>query len=290
MSRLSPYLFTGQTTVLTGAAGGIGEQLAYLLATRGSDLVLVDVDSLGLAVVADRIRADHPERKVEAITADLADRGDVERLATTILAQYPAIGLLINNAGVALAGRFDQVTIEEFEWVMNVNFRAPMMLTHMLLPALTARPGSHLVNVSSLFGLVAPAGQSAYSASKFALRGLSQVLHSELADRDIGVTIVHPGGIRTGIATNALVGSGVPKNERADGGRSLAAALTCPPERAAWQILDAVVRRKPRLLIAISAKVPDALARMMPVGHVRVLQGIASAASTRIRSKNRVAG
>ncbi|NJC11437.1 short-subunit dehydrogenase [Micromonospora profundi] len=284
MTRLARYRFDGRTAVLTGAASGIGEQLAYLLATRGSDLVLVDIDESRLAAVTRRIRADHPERNVEAIVADLSDHAEVDRVAVTVLAQYPSVGLLINNAGIALSGRFDQVTVEEFDRVMNVNFRAPMLLTHQLLPALTATPGSHLVNVSSLFGLIAPAGQSAYSASKFALRGLSQVLHSELTDNGVGVTTVHPGGIRTRIARNARIGSGVPTAEIEAHGRRAAALLTYPPEKAAWQILDAVARRKARLLIAGGAKMPDALARLMPVGHISLMRAVTSTFSRTSKS------
>ncbi|NMO56101.1 SDR family NAD(P)-dependent oxidoreductase [Actinoplanes sp. TBRC 11911] len=268
------YRFAGRTAVVTGAASGIGEHLGYQLAARGSGLVLVDVDDVRLKVVADRIRATHPELSVESIVADLASRESVTDLASQIRTGHPALGMLVNNAGIALGGRFDQVTVDEFETVMNVNFRAPMLLTHALLPSLYATPGSHLVNVSSLFGLIAPAGQSAYSASKFALRGLSQVLYAELGGHGVGVTTVHPGGVRTRIADNARVGSGVPK-ELVEGHRKLVAKLlTFPPEKAARQILDAAARRKARVLIAVSAKVPDLLARALPVGHAAVMRKV----------------
>jgi short-subunit dehydrogenase len=278
---MTPYLFPGRTAVLTGAASGIGEQLAYGLAGRGSDLVLVDVDAVRLREVADRIDRVHPGRSVQTLVADLADRAAVDDLATQVLAEHPALGLLINNAGMALGGRFDQVTVEEFEQVMNVNFRAPVLLTHALLPALKAAPGAHLVNVSSLFGLIAPAGQSAYSASKFALRGLSQVLHAELADDGIGVTTVHPGGIRTRIAENAPVGSGVPAEEVEPNRELFAKLLTYPPDKAARQILDGVAKRKARVLIASSAKVPDLLARLLPVGHERIVRAATTARASR---------
>ncbi|GIE94679.1 SDR family NAD(P)-dependent oxidoreductase [Paractinoplanes rishiriensis] len=269
---MNPYKFSGRTAVLTGAASGIGEHLAYDLAARGSDLLLVDVDAARLTAVADRIGRVHPGRTVNAIVADLADRSVVERLGSRIGSEHPAIGLLVNNAGIALGGRFDQVTVAEFETVMNVNFRAPMLLTHALLPSLKASPGSHLVNVSSLFGLIAPAGQSAYSASKFALRGLSQVLQAELADDGIGVTTVHPGGIRTRIAENARVGSGVPEADIEPNRRIFDRLLTYPPDKAARQILDGVAKRKPRVLIAASAKAPDLMARMFPVAHARLVR------------------
>lgn len=273
---MNPYVFAGRTAVLTGAASGIGEQLAYQLAERGSDLVLVDVDAVRLASVADRIGG-----RVETVVADLSDRDAVDGVATRVLAEHPSIGLLINNAGIALGGRFDQVTVAEFETVMNVNFRAPMLLTHALLPALKATPGSHLVNVSSLFGLIAPAGQSAYCASKFALRGLSQVLGAELADDGIGVTTVHPGGVRTRIAESARIGAGVPESEIEPNRKVFATLLTYPPEKAARQILDAVARRRSRVLIAASAVVPDLLARLLPVGHARIMRALTSARSSR---------
>jgi len=162
-----------------------------------------------------------------------------------------------------------------------VNFRAPMLLTHALLPALKATPGSHLVNVSSLFGLIAPAGQSAYCASKFALRGLSQVLGAELADDGIGVTTVHPGGVRTRIAESARIGAGVPESEIEPNRKVFAKLLTYPPEKAARQILDAVARRRSRVLIAASAVVPDLLARLLPVGHARIMRALTSARTSR---------
>ena len=277
--RLPEYRFAGNTAVLTGAASGIGEQLAYGLAARGSSLVLVDVDGSRLQPVADRIRAAHPGLAVRTLVADLADRAAVEGVAAEVLAGHPAIGLLVNNAGIALGGRFDQVSVEQFETVMNVNFRAPMLLTHALLPALTAAPGGHLVNVSSLFGLIAPGGQSAYSASKFALRGLSESLRAELLENGVGVTTVHPGGIRTRIAESALVGSRVPQEEVEPHRQLFAALLSYPPGKAAEQILKAVAKRQPRLLIAASAKAPDLLARLLPVGHARIVRALTAARS-----------
>ncbi|MBO3742240.1 SDR family NAD(P)-dependent oxidoreductase [Actinoplanes flavus] len=281
MTRLPEYRFAGRTAVLTGAASGIGEQLAYGLAFRGSDLVLIDVDEDRLNPVAERIRSAHPALQVETIVADLSDRAAVESVAKRVLTEHPAIGLLVNNAGIALGGRFDQVSVEQFEKVMNVNFRAPMLLIHALIPALTATPGGHLVNVSSLFGLIAPPGQAAYSASKFALRGLSESLRGELADNGVGVTTVHPGGIRTRIAESALVGSHVPEEEIEPHRKVFAALLSYPADKAAEQILRAVAKRKARLLIASSAKAPDLLARLLPVGHARIVRALTAASVSR---------
>ncbi len=118
--------------------------------------------------------------------------------------------LPVNSAGVALSGQFQQLTLEEFDWVLRVNFRAAVGLTHNLLPALLRSPGSHVVNVSSVYGLVTPRGQSAYVASKFALRGFSDVLRLELFDHGVGVTTVYPGGVRTRIAANSRRAARVP--------------------------------------------------------------------------------
>jgi short-subunit dehydrogenase len=265
------FVFPGGTAVVTGAASGIGEALAHGLARRGADLVLLDRDADRLAAVVAAIRAAHPDRTVTTHLVDLADADATDRVAAEIRARHLRLRLLVNNAGVALGGRFDQVTLDEFEWVVDINFRAVVRLTHALLPALKAEPGAHLVNVSSLFGLIAPAGQAAYSASKFAVRGFTEALRHELADDGVGVTSVHPGGIRTRIASSARVGSGVSREEYETGRRQFEKLLSIPPERAAEVILQGVRRRRGRVLIGWSAKLPDVLARVAPASYHRVL-------------------
>ncbi|GAB2979353.1 SDR family NAD(P)-dependent oxidoreductase [Saccharothrix stipae] len=273
MSQLSRYRFAGGTAVVTGAAGGMGEQLAYGLARRGSDLVLIDRDADRLAAVAARIRGP----RVETHVADLSDIAGLDGLAARVLAANPRITLLVNNAGVALGGTFDQVNAEEFDWVVDVNFRAPVALTRLLLPTLLESPGSHVVNVSSLFGLIGPPGQTAYSASKFALRGFTESLRHELADRGVGVTCVHPGGIRTRIAETARVASGVSEAEAAQGRESFAKLLTYPADKAAERILAGVEKRKGRVLIAWTAVVPDVLARLFPTSYLAVMTRLSPA-------------
>jgi short-subunit dehydrogenase len=280
---MSPYRFAGRTAVVTGAASGIGEQLAYGLAARGSGLVLVDLDALRLDAVAERIRAAHPELSVETQVVDLADRAAVIGAAEAIQDRHPALGLLVNNAGVALGGRFEQLDLADFEWVMAVNFTAPLLLIHHLLPALRAEPGAHLVNISSLYGLIAPPGQSAYSSSKFALRALSEVLRGELREQGVGVTTVHPGGVRTRIAESARIGAGVPAAEVEAHQRVFAALLTYPPEKAAAEIIDGIQRRRARVLIAATAKLPDLLARLLPVSHLSLINRLTAVAGRRAR-------
>jgi short-subunit dehydrogenase len=268
---MGPYAFAGGTAVVTGAASGIGEALAVQLADRGSNLVLVDRDADRLAAVADRIRAAHQQLGVQTYVTDLADEAATDELGATLATAHPETTLLVNNAGVALGGRFDQVTLEEFDWVIAINFRAVVRLTAALLPVLTAHPGSHLVNVSSVFGIFAPPGQAAYAASKFAVRGFSESLRHELVENDVGVTVVHPGGIRTRIAETARLGSGVDAAEVAEGRKQMAKLLRIPPEQAAAQIVSAIEKRRPRLLIGASAKVPDVLVRLRPGTYWRLV-------------------
>jgi short-subunit dehydrogenase len=260
---MDAYTFGG-TAVVTGAASGIGAALAVQLAARGSNLVLVDRDKERLDGVAADVRRAHPQLAVDTYVVDLSDDAATAEAAEALAAAHPGTTLLVNNAGVALGGRFDQVTLEEFDWVMAVNFRSVVRLTHAFLPALKAHPGAHLVNVSSVFGIFAPAGQAAYSASKFAVRGFSEAVRHELAENGVGVTVVHPGGIKTRIAESARTGSGVSVEEYEQGRKQFTKLLTMPPEKAAAMIVEAIEKRRPRLLIGWSAKVPDVLVRLMP--------------------------
>jgi short-subunit dehydrogenase len=260
---MDAYTFGG-TAVVTGAASGIGAALAVQLAARGSNLVLVDRDKERLDGVAADVRRAHPQLAVDTYVVDLSDDAATAEAAEALAAAHPGTTLLVNNAGVALGGRFDQVTLEEFDWVMAVNFRSVVRLTHALRPALKAHPGAHLVNVSSVFGIFAPAGQAAYSASKFAVRGFSEAVRHELAENGVGVTVVHPGGIKTRIAESARTGSGVSVEEYEQGRKQFTKLLTMPPEKAAAMIVEAIEKRRPRLLIGWSAKVPDVLVRLMP--------------------------
>ncbi|MBL6276188.1 SDR family oxidoreductase [Micromonospora fiedleri] len=277
--------FTGGTAVVTGAAGGIGAALAHGLARRGSDLVLLDRDADGLDAVADALRA--TGRTVHTYQVDLADAQSTAAVAEQIRTRHPRIRLLVNNAGVALGGRFDEVTFDEFSWVVEVNFRAVAQLTHALLPTLKAEPGAHLVAVSSLFGLIAPAGQVAYSASKFAVRGFTEALRHELAADGIGVTCVHPGGVRTRIARDARVGSGVDRGQFEDGRRRFERLLTIDPATAAEAILRGVARRRGRVLIGWSARLPDLLVRVAPAAHRHLLAAIDRAETRRTDTRPR---
>lgn len=265
------YRFADQTAVVTGAGGGIGAALAVGLARRGSHLVLVDRNAEGLRAVADGVRDGYPGCRVETVVADLADAEATHQLGARLAEQHPEATLLINNAGVALVGEFDEVSLEDFEWVMTVNFRAVVTLTHHLLPVLRRHPGAHLVCVSSLFGLIAPAGHAAYSSSKFAVRGFTDALRHELQGQ-VGVTCVHPGGIATQIAATARLGAHADPVTAAAGRERFGRLLTIPADAAAEAILVGIERRRVRVLIGWSARLPDLLARLAPSSYGTLLR------------------
>lgn len=221
------------------------------------------------------------DRPLTCYVTDLSDEEATHTLGDTLAAAHPDTTLLINNAGVALGGTFEQVSEDEFDWLLAINLRAVITLTRALLPVLRANPGSHLVNVSSLFGLIAPPGQVAYATSKFAVRGFTEALRAELAGA-VGVTVVHPGGIRTRIAETARVAAGAPAGQEAAGKATFARLLTYPPDRAAEEIVVAVETRRPRLLISSSARIPDLMARISPTRYPELLKIV-----TRLQNRRR---
>jgi short-subunit dehydrogenase len=258
------FTFAGRTCVITGAASGIGAALAMNLARRKAVLVLVDKDADGLARVAG-LTGETGASAVDTYVVDLADGGDRLDLAAEVASRHRGADLLINNAGVTLAGTFEENRPADVDWLLEINLHAVIRMTKAFLPQLLARPGSHLVNVSSLFGLIAPPGQVAYVTSKYAVRGFTEALRHELAPRGVGVTVVHPGGIRTNIAANARLSGPDPDGVQAEQARRFTeAALTMPPEDAAQQIVAAVRSRRPRLVITRAAKAADLLARLTP--------------------------
>ena len=267
MSLPGGWALRGGVALITGAAGGIGAQLALQLAQRGMALALADVDADGLARVAAQARSHGVE--VSEHPVDLAETPNVAALAADALAAHGRVTVLVNNAGVALGGAFHQVAAEDFDWLMRVNFGATVALTRALLPALSRERAAQIVNVSSIFGIIAPPGQTAYCASKFAVRGFSESLRHELeaADSPVRVTLVHPGGVRTGIAANARVAQGVPEAERQEGQATWAKLLRLSPEEAAARIVRGIERREPRVLVGRDAVQAAWVQRIFPVGY-----------------------
>jgi short-subunit dehydrogenase len=258
------YVVDGGTAVLTGAASGIGRATALELARRGSSLVLLDRDAVGLEAVADEARRLRPDRSVTTHVVDLA--------AEHVRDAHPHVHLLVNNAGVALAGRFDQVAMADVDWLLSINLRAVLLMTHTLLPSLLSTYGSHVCNLSSVFGLAGPPGQAAYVTSKFGVRGFGDSLRQELAPYGVGVTTVHPGGIATNIAVSQRQGGGVTDDEMTRGLDTARRLLVLDPAVAARRIVDGVERRRPRVLIGREAYLLDAMARIAPSSYGALLR------------------
>lgn len=269
---MRPYAFAGGTAVVTGAGSGIGEALTYGLAERGSHLVLVDQHADRLDRVRTVVLERHPEVQVTTVVADLSDHDATVALGTRLAAEHPGTTLLVNNAGVALAGDLAELELAELEWLLEVNLRAVVSLTHGLLPVLLANPGSHLVVVSSIFGIFAMPGQVAYVTAKFGVRGFAEALRHELAGR-VGVTVVHPGGVATRIAADARAARRMDQALFEGARERLGPLLSISPDDAARAILRGVSARRPRVLIGwVSAWVPDLLVRALPGSYARVLR------------------
>lgn len=270
MLRRDPYAIDGGVAVVTGAAGGIGAAVAHRLARQGSNVVLVDKDKDGLDELVQTLRVRRPDRQVSAYALDLSEKDAAGELADRTLADHGRVTLVVNNAGVALAGRFEQVSMDDVDWLLAINLRGVLAVTSAFLPHL--QRGAHITNVSSLFGIIAPIGNSVYAASKFGVRGFSAALRQELKPRGIGVTTVHPGGIRTGIARNARRGAAVSEEEWGVGLEIFDRFLVIDPDVAARKIVDGTQKRSPRVLIGPEAYAGDILARIAPVGYAAVFE------------------
>jgi short-subunit dehydrogenase len=258
-----------RTAVITGAGSGIGRAIAQSLAQRGCHLALADVSEAGLAETVGLLKETNV--RVTSHKLDVADREAVAAFPQAVAAAHGGAALLVNNAGVALGGTFDQISERDFEWLFEINFWAVVRLTRAFMPLLKANDEARLVNLSSLFGLISPPGQTAYAASKFAVRGFSNALRFELADSNVGVTVVHPGGVATKIADNARRPVGISNaevNEQIERARRV---LTLPPAQAGEIIVKAVERNAARVLVGRDAKIMALLERLAPVSYWTIL-------------------
>ena len=268
----TPLLLRDRTAVVTGAASGIGRATALELARRGAHLALADLDAAGLAETAAAAAA----LGVRATThrLDVADRDAVADLPEAVRQAHGGAAVVMNNAGVALGGAFEQTSEADFDWLLSINLFGVVRMTRAFLPMLREAGEAQLVNVSSLFGLIAPAGQTAYSASKFAVRGFSEALRRELEGTGVGVTTVHPGGVATNIAKRARFSQSLDPEAIRQGQAAAARFLRLPPERAATIIVDGLVRRRPRVIVGADAKLLSVIERVAPVSYGAVLKGL----------------
>jgi short-subunit dehydrogenase len=267
----------GAAVAITGAASGIGRALAVELAARGADLALADRDEAGLQTVAadiPRIGQEASRRKTSLHRVDVGDAEAVAAFAREAIAAHPALNIVINNAGVALLGQFHEIDQAQMEWLFNINFWGMVHSTRAFLGHLSNLPAAHIVNLSSIFGIVAPPGQTAYAAAKFAVRGFSESLRHELqmAKSPVRLSVVHPGGIKTNIVRNSRTGSGITDNERrAQTIERFDTIAQTSARDAALRVIKGIEKNEPRILIGGDARFMDLLQRFRPATYWRVM-------------------
>lgn len=266
-------LSSKSVAVVTGAASGIGRALAVKLASEKiGGVAISDVDEAGLAETA--AMAEQYGVPVSTHVVDVSKLDQVQRLADEAVAQHGRVTHLINNAGVGVMGNFEQLSIEDIDWLMSINFWGVIYGCKVFLPILKEQESAHILNVSSVFGFIAPEEQTAYCASKFAVRGFTESLRHELAGTNVTVSAIHPGGIRTNIARNSRVGKDTPGDWKQQGSKFFDKVARTSPETAADVIVKGIKDRNPRILIGQDAYAISAISRLFPKRYLRLIERI----------------
>jgi short-subunit dehydrogenase len=255
--------------VITGAASGIGRSLAIRIAQENvAGIAISDVNEAGLIETASMVSG----VPVSTHVIDVSKRNEVQRLADEVVAKHGRVTHLVNNAGVGVIGTFEQLSIEDFEWLMGINFWGVVYGCKVFLPILRQQSAAHIINVSSVFGFIAPEEQTAYCSSKFAVRGFTESLRHELADTNVAVSSVHPGGILTNIVRNSRVGKDTPDEWKQQGSKLFDRIARTTPENAADVIVKGIKSREPRILIGKDAKAISIVSRLFPRKYLSVLE------------------
>jgi NAD(P)-dependent dehydrogenase (short-subunit alcohol dehydrogenase family) len=265
--------FEQKVAAITGAGSGIGRALAVGLARAGASLALSDIDRARVEETAGLVRA--LGAKVTTATLDVSKREAVYEWADAVVRDHGRANLIFNNAGVAVGSLLEGVSYEDFEWIMNINFWGVVYGTKAFLPHLRAAGEGHIVNVSSIFGLISVPGNGTYNASKFAVRGFTEALRQELeiSGGSVSCTCVHPGGIKTNIARDSRMADnmkGVLVKDAESGKRDFEKFFITTPDKAAETILRAVRGNRRRVLIGPDARVVDWMARLLPTAYQRI--------------------
>jgi short-subunit dehydrogenase len=256
--------------VITGAGSGIGRALAIELAREGCALALADKDAHTVAnTAAEAKKAGAGTVSTHAV--DVADLAAMTEFRDEVRQAHARVQLLINNAGVALAGELEEVSVDDMRWLFDTNFWGVVYGTRLFLPLLRQQREAQIVNMSSIFGIMAVAGQAGYAASKFAVRGFSEALRHELGDTAIRVTTVHPGGVRTNIARNARLPGKADANRRDALVARFDALARSTPRAAAERIVRGIKRGEQRIVLGVDAKLMAALAWLLPVRYWMII-------------------
>lgn len=262
--------------VITGAASGIGRSLAVRLSKEPiAGIAISDVNAEGLAETEKMIA--NANLKVTTHKVNVADEDEMRQFADEVVKQHGRVTHIINNAGVALGGSVAEVSLDDMRWLMDINFWGVVYGTKFFLPFLEKEKSAHIVNFSSLFGIIAPPGQATYCAAKFAVRGFSESLRHELENTNINISVIHPGGVKTNIADNARIGKNVRlseeeiKKRRAKENRNLSRTT---PDQAAEIIVKGIKAKNPRILIGIDARLLSFITRIFPRRYFSIIDFI----------------
>lgn len=260
--------------VITGAGSGIGRALALALAAENvAGIAISDWNEETLRETASLL--DERKAKFSSHLVDTSSLSQMERFRDDVVGHHGRATHVFNNAGVGLMGTFDQISLEDFEWLMGINFWGVVYGCRVFLPILKEQTAAHIVNISSVFGMVAPPEQTAYCASKFAVRGFTESLRHELEETNVRVSSVHPGGIATNIARNSRLGENTPKEYQAQGVKFFDKVAKTSPESAAATIIRGVRNEDPRILIGSDAKAINVVSRLFPRKYLSVIEKIA---------------
>jgi len=262
--------FNGKVAAITGAGSGMGRALSVQLARMNCAVAISDVVDETLQETEALLQG--YDVKVTRHVIDVADKNAMQQFATDVNSAHGGINLIFNNAGVSVTDTAEHMSYEDFEWLMNINFWGVVHGTRAFLPFLQQADEAHIVNTSSIFGILAFPSQSAYNASKFAVRGYTEALRQELADTNIGVSCVHPGGVKTNIVKTSRYtptdNEAPTKEEFAENFEQLAALTS---DEAALEILRGVQKNKARILVGKDARLLTMISRIAPVNYPRVL-------------------
>ena len=267
-------LDNNSVAVITGAASGIGRALAVRLASEKiAGIAVTDVNEAGLAETVEMVEATGVP--VSFHLTDVSDLKQVRQLAEDVVTRHGRVTHLINNAGVGVLGTFEQLSIEDLEWLMGINYWGVIYGCKVFLPILKQQESAHILNVSSVFGFIAPEEQTAYCSSKFAVRGFTESLRHEMEGTNVSVSCIHPGGIKTDIARNSRIGAETPDEWKHQGAKFFDKVAKTSPETAADVIVKGIKDNNPRILIGQDAFLISMFSRLFPRRYLRVIERLA---------------
>jgi short-subunit dehydrogenase len=263
-------LTNNSIAVITGTGSGIGRALALNLANQNiAGLAISDVNETGLNETAEMLK----DKNIEVLTSvvDVSKLEDFQRFADETIEKFGRATHLINNAGVGMVGRVEQLSFEDFEWMMAINFWGTVYGTKIFLPILKKETLAHITNISSIFGFIAPPGQAAYCASKFAVRGFTESLRHELEGSNILISVVHPGGIKTNIAKNARKGKDATDEDVKLAPVMLDKLAKSTAKQAAETIIKGIKAKNPRILVGSDARQISLIQRIFPKSYFKIM-------------------